>query len=577
MMQKQPCYVLDTNVLLDYPKLIPNGEEEVLRESTINLAGAHLIIPTAVVRELASFKKERSERGRTARMVLKRLRKLFENSSTGVLYDSYNLKQPQTIRNGGQLISILPIHKNFCDNLPFKPSDDDMDGQIILTTIAVACLERDLAIDGTAPLEKLNFATSNVVLLTNDNELAIRANARGVRTSRYGYKPAPPYTGRRDLEVPAELLRDFLEGEINYSISLEEWEAAMPNEPKLIANEFIVMHNDEVDLTEYTAWRNIGRYDAEAKAIVRLRFLKGGPQVQIKNAGQAIYLDSLRNPDIAVVICTGPAGTGKTFLTTVYALFACKRGDFIGAVVVPCQPEGKNGYLPGDLSEKMDPIVQPIKNALRNHLLHTVYKDELKTLRKFGDDDVGEQEKDSSKKSQTPRTEDSPKRSLMQKVEDTANQLFENWFGEPIPIEFARGRSFDHQIAIFDEFQDQSDREADTLIKRLGEEGKVVITGDVEQVHAAYLDKDNNGLVYVKELLMDDPAVAVISLTADEVVRHPLVQRIAERQKKFGHTFHGDVEETTTTPESDASTETSANGPVDDWEGGPLALHLSDD
>ena len=105
-----------------------------------------------------------------------------------------------------------------------------------------------------------------------------------------------------------------------------------------------------------------------------------------------------------------------------------------------------------------------------------------------------------------------------------------------MPIKYARGRDFAFEIAIYDEFQDQNRSQADTLIKRIGHDGKVIITGDIEQVHAAYLDRDNNGLVYARNQLLDSTFVAQVSFTEDEVVRHPLVQMVAKRQKNYQKT-----------------------------------------
>lgn len=524
--KKRPIYVLDTNVLIDYPDLIPNGKVVVLRDSTIDLTGAHIIVPTAVSRELDSFKKERSERGRTARMLLKRIKKLRANTTTGKLLDSYYLRQPTYIKDRDQLFSVMPIYKNFSANLPFQPSDDDMDGQIILTTMAAACLDLGIPIDGTADPNTLDFSPSNVTLLTNDNNMTTRANERGVKTDRYGYRLPLPYTGRRDLLVPAELLESFVNGAYDCVIELDEWQEAMPDEPELIANEFIVMNNPDanVDL-EAAKWRNIGRYDADNHCIVHLKYLKGGPDIMVKNAGQAIYLEALRDPNIAMVICTGPAGTGKTFIAALYALWACRKGFFIGTAVVPCRTENNYGYLPGDLNEKLDPAVQPIKNAIRNNLLHTKYKQRLEQIKKYGPTDGPSNEENDESISKD-------KKSIRNSVEEEADEIFENWFGQPIPIEEARGRSFEQMIALYDEFQDQNDIQADTLITRLGDDGKIVLTGDVEQIHAAYLDKGNNGLVFAIEEAKDDPAVAIVHFNPDEVVRHSLIRRIMERRQK---------------------------------------------
>ncbi len=108
--------------------------------------------------------------------------------------------------------------------------------------------------------------------------------------------------------------------------------------------------------------------------------------------------------------------------------------------------------------------------------------------------------------------------------------IWDNWFSS-VPIENARGRDFAYELAIYDEFQDQNVAQADTLIKRIGADGKIIITGDIEQIHAPYLDASNNGLVYASRQLLDSPMVAQVCFTEEEVIRHPLVKLIAMRQK----------------------------------------------
>ena len=123
------------------------------------------------------------------------------------------------------------------------------------------------------------------------------------------------------------------------------------------------------------------------------------------------------------------------------------------------------------------------------------------------------------------------KKSRKAKIIDEVEQLWTNWF-ENIPIAYARGRDFSHEIAIFDEFQDQNRKQADTLLKRIGQGGKIVITGDIEQIHAAYLDRDSNGITFARQLLANSPLVAQVTFTEEEVVRHPLVKMIAQRQRE---------------------------------------------
>lgn len=530
MSRGKKYYIIDTNILVDYVDIIPPPDElkTTLESPTIDLTGAHLVIPSVVISELSSFKREKSERGKAARTVLKRIRRLVESDTTPTAGQAYQLEAPVKIEERDQLISILPVHKKFKDTSPFSPSKDDMDGQIILAAIAASFIAEGLSIDGTAePSDFLKQRSSDVTVLTNDNGLATRARNRGLKTDRYGYKYPDPYNGRRDLVVPKDLLLGFFG---MHRIELADWEENMPDQPKLVANEFIVMRleNEKDYPADYDPehdpyFSNIGRYDAEEQAIVGLEHVRDFP-VYPKNNGQAIYAEALMLPNVAAVVCTGPAGSGKTYMSTIYGYKSCVDERFIGVTVVPCESHSTIGALPGDLDEKMDPDVQPLKNALRNYLIsedETFRKKFAKLSNKSG-----------SKADPEPfyAPEEKTKKSIKTELAERVDLIWSNWFSN-IPIENARGRDFACELAIYDEFQDQSAMQADTLIKRIGKDGKIVLTGDIQQIHAPYLDQSNNGLVYASRLLMDNPMVAQVHFTEDEVVRHPLVKEVARRQK----------------------------------------------
>lgn len=528
MLDKRPIYVVDTNVIIDYGDIIADHTEEQPAEPTVDLSHAHIVIPTVVIRELSRFKGEKSDRGKAARVALKRILEIDNQESTGV-DASYLLQHPTRVAGGDQLLSVLPVHKNFKRALPFSPSEDDMDGQIILATLTAIFLRREQPIDGSYCGDlSHSFADTDVTLLTNDNGLAIRARERGIKTERYGYKYPAPYTGRRDVIVPRSLFEKFL---FMRRIELEEWNENMPDQPELVANEFIVM--DLENPVDYPfdfnpkwnpGFEHIGRYDATEKAILPLMYVKEFSQIApLHSDGQAIYAEALMDDRFAAVVCTGPAGSGKTFMATVYGYWACKKGKYIGVTVVPCDSRSKLGALPGDLDEKMDPDVQPIKNALRNFLFEDKkISSELKAQRKHG---VPGQEPKQGNCECAPG-----KKSIKKRVEEQANLIYSNWFSN-IPIEHARGRDFAYEMAIYDEFQDQNFSQADTLIKRLGTNGKIIITGDTEQIHAPYIDASSNGLLYASRQLMGSEMVAQVCFTEEEVIRHPLVKMIAMRQK----------------------------------------------
>lgn len=523
-------YVIDTNVFVGYPDIIPYDNSARPEQPTIEVETAHLIIPSAVIRETSGFKQEHTERGHTSRAFLKNVRREIEKGPVPSMEEVYGLDSGATIKVGGRdtPVSLLPVHKNFQKCLPFAPPDTDKDGQIILTTLVVMALEKGLPIDGSADIEKmmrLCGKDSDVTLLTNDNGLAIRAWQRGIRTSRYGYKHPEPYTGRRDITVPKELFEEFYN---TGKIKRELFEAMLPFEQRLVANEFIIMSlkNKDDYPRDFSFGTNpyflhIGRYDRDEDAIVRLRYVQDFP-CSIKTDGQATYAEALMNPDIAAVICTGPAGSGKTYMATAYGYNACKEGAFIGVTVVPCESYSKIGALPGDLDKKMDPDLQPLKNALRNYLLNEDrgLSKELKNLRKFG-----------ATSKVTGEDDEAPcKRSIKEKLEKHVDLIWGNWFSS-VPIENARGRDFAYELAIYDEFQDQNASQADTLIKRIGRDGKIILAGDIHQIHAPHLDKTHNGLVYASRMLYDHPMVAQVCFTEADVVRHPLVELIAKRQR----------------------------------------------
>ena len=522
---KRPIYVIDTNVLIDYPWIIPGATHKAPVKPNIDLSSAHLVIPTTVIMECDKFKGENSDRGVASRAFLASMRKLIERK-VETMQDAYMLSAYIQVENSNQLISILPVHKDFKKSWPFEVSADDMDGRIILATLSAICLKRNLPINGSVSIPNIMEMSPKckVTLLTNDNGLADRASAYGIPTSRYGYECPKPYTGRRDIIVPPEMFDEFYRyGEL----SRETWESYMPDASGLVANEFIVMglanredYPQDFDPANNPFFDNIGRYDAEEDKIVPLKYVRNFP-TEVRNPGQAIYAEALSNPKFAAVICTGPAGSGKTYMATIYGYTACKNGDFIGVTAVPCESHSKLGALPGDLDEKMDPDVQPLKNALRNYLLNNdpEFRRYLEKLRKYG---TANKSKNGDENSQ----EGSP---IKAKLKDRVDLIWENWYSS-VPIENARGRDFAHELAIYDEFQDQNMAQADTLIKRIGAEGKIIITGDIEQIHAKYLDAFNNGLVYASKQLFDNPMVAQVCFNEDEVVRHPLVKMIAKRQ-----------------------------------------------
>ncbi|MBR5388999.1 PhoH family protein [Candidatus Saccharibacteria bacterium] len=585
-------YVVDTNVIIDYTDIIPNGEPLTLEKPTIDLTGHCLVIPETVLNELDKFKSDQNDRGHAAREALGRLSSIFKQVNVNI-EDVNTLKHPIMVENGGYSILALPVDCNFYKSFSFKPADDDKDGQIILAALATLCCANGVPVTGKRLWwwRRRKLCNNNVVLLTNDRCMAVRARAHGIAAERFKYSTPAPYTGRRDLAVPDKLfIKFYSEGRL----SNEEWQQAMPKEEPLVANEYLIMQPESGKYPEgfnREDYAHVGKYNVDAQSIERLQYWRRAP-VTPRNEGQAIFNDALADPNITCVIGTGPAGTGKTYLSTVYGWQACKEHRFDGVVVVPCDPENSNrlGALPGDMDAKMDPTVRPHKNALENFFLENwgrfasscANNPSITTTDPSSEEESAASEEEATPdpeleegaaptsqsegessaintqakprdgatakkaKTKSPAASDKPRHSksrdkddkkekkrenkpLLSQVDSEVETVWGAWFRNT-PIYFARGLSFPGRLVLYDEFQDQNRAQAFNLLTRKGGGSKMVITGDIEQIHSAYLDRDNNGLVYARQLLKGHPLVAQITFLPSECVRDPLVRFVVENK-----------------------------------------------
>lgn len=523
--EKYTGYVLDKSTLLACPEVIPSFDcdtAEIFKEwshsAWDDFHHAYLIIPTSVIEELNATSPENEVYYYIARQVLRRLRRLVEKVKfVSDEKKTDKLKTAIYFPQQKNLFTVFPNTRSlsFFGNTGLK----DPIGQLLS------------AVDSA----KRHAMIENLVLLTNDEAIAIRARATGTATASLASK-APAYTGRREVTVPFELYEEFMNS--NSGISLEMWQQFLPNESRLFANEFIVMspklgqNGYDVLKSKFEEYRNIGRFDCKSQRIVHLYYIHNLTTIRPKNAGQAMYLEAINHPDISVVVVTGSAGTGKTFLSTVCGKELHESHRFLQCITIPCAIDFQraHGYLPGNFDEKIEPNIAPFKNALKNYLKLTDEKFKNAVARSNDPKNLdSKREEDPGTGTKKKGDKKSANANLSNDIEKSADKLYRECY-KTIAVEAARGLDFADTFVIYDEFQDQGPREADTLLKRLGNNVKAIIAGDIEQVHQEGLNRQNNGISFIKHYITDLPMVAQISLGKAEVVRSDFVKAYISRR-----------------------------------------------
>lgn len=204
-----------------------------------------------------------------------------------------------------------------------------------------------------------------------------------------------------------------------------------------------------------------------------------GKPIKCKTVGQKKYVDLMKKKTITFGV--GPAGTGKTYLAVAIAVneFKAKKVDKIILTRPAVEAGEKLGFLPGDLQEKVNPYLRPLYDALQEM---------------FGN--------------------------------ETFSKMLERGTIEIAPLAYMRGRTLSNAYVILDEAQNTTKEQIKMFLTRLGENSKMVITGDLTQVD---LPKGlTSGLKHAIKILKDIDDIGIIKLSERDVVRHPLVQKIVK-------------------------------------------------
>ena len=204
-----------------------------------------------------------------------------------------------------------------------------------------------------------------------------------------------------------------------------------------------------------------------------------GKQIRCKTLGQQEYVQAIRDHDLTFAV--GPAGTGKTYLAMALAVVALKNKEIERIVLTrPAVEAGeKLGFLPGDLTQKVDPYLRPLYDALYDFM-----------------------------------------------GVDSYQKMVERGVVEVAPLAYMRGRTLSDSFIILDEAQNTTSEQMKMFLTRLGFNSKVVVTGDITQTDLPYGKK--SGLAEAIEILKDIPAIGMVHLTHKDVVRHELVQQIVQ-------------------------------------------------
>lgn len=209
-----------------------------------------------------------------------------------------------------------------------------------------------------------------------------------------------------------------------------------------------------------------------------------GQIIRAKTFNQQQYIQALRKSDLT--FCTGPAGTGKTFLAALVAVKALMNEEYEKLILTrPAVEAGERlGFLPGDLQQKVNPYLRPLYDALHELL--------------------------------------DPER---------IPHLMERGVIEVAPLAYMRGRTLSNAFVILDEAQNTTPAQMKMVLTRLGFKSRMVVTGDVTQTDLPHYQK--SGLAVAMKVLEKVDGIKFCKLTKSDVVRHQLVQRIVAAYEKF--------------------------------------------
>lgn len=408
-------------------------------EALFSFEDNNIILPLIVIEELDRHKDRQDEVGRNARETVRKLADLTKEHK--------DLRKGVPLGNSGGELRIVSVDDFVSPKTEILPSElaSKPSGDNSIITVCKAYL------DQAKRLEK-------VVLVTRDTLLRLKCNVLGIECEDYRKHQATTSVSNLYSGVKT-IVGEFDIGDL-YAEQCLEIDDDFVDDNKVLPNQFLILENEQDGRT------GLVRYVRDDKGpILHLvdDTMKVG-KLEAKNKEQRFALQLLQDPEVKLVTLAGFAGCGKTLLSIAAGLEQVIEKKKYKSLVVcrPVQPLGKDiGFLPGTIEEKMEPWVAPIKDNLRFLISQN------------------------GKKSKN--------------VEEALNMYFENGTIEVEAMTFIRGRSISDAFMIIDEAQNLDIHELKTILTRVGENTKIVLTGDIEQIDNTYVDSLSNGLTVAIE------------------------------------------------------------------------------
>ena len=423
-------FVLDTNVLLHDYQCIYNFQEN------------DIVIPIVVLEELDKFKKGNNQLNYHARELTRELDKL---SGDHLFTQGVSLG-----KNKGKLFieTGKPFPERVSESFPEKTPDHR------ILVIADYITEKN--------------SDNKVILVTKDMNLRMKAKSLGIQAQDYETDKVTNLDDLYRALVTIEDLNPDLVSQLyekNDGVPVEGFKLGKAP----FAHEYFILKSQKSSV--------LAHYDPFQNLMNRIEKIQTYG-IEPRNAEQTFSLDALTRSEIQLVALTGKAGTVKTLLALAAALHQRRnyKQIFLARPIVPLANRDI-GYLPGDVSEKIGPYMQPLFDNL------AVIKNKF-----------------------------SPQSKEHQKIE---NMLKEEKL-VITPLAYIRGRSLSNIFFIVDEAQNLTPHEIKTIITRAGEGTKLIFTGDIEQIDSPYLDTGSNGLTYLTDKMKGQHIFAHVNLVKGE-------------------------------------------------------------